>query len=317
MNRLFYKFAVLVAISLLLCACGQKSPGLQEGAASPDKILFDNGMKFLKKARFTRARLTFQTLINTYPESEYTPVAFLAIADSYYDEGGVKNLLQAENQYKDFIIFYPTHDMADDVYMKTAAINFRLMKSPDRDPTYGRKAESSLSKFLEDYPSSELVPTAREVLVEVRENLALGTHSVGMFYFKRGVYSASESRLKEVLEVYPDFSRSDQTLFTLGKTLERLGRIEEASVYYVRLAAGYPFSDYFDSAKQKLTLLEKPVPPVDEVAAARNKGNRNNDEFSIFDPLRSVVSALKGRQDPYKTAKKRAKKSQEERLGQE
>ena len=36
-----------------------------------------------------------QTLINTYPDSEYLAKAKLAIADSYYKEGGTANMTQA------------------------------------------------------------------------------------------------------------------------------------------------------------------------------------------------------------------------------
>ena len=40
----------------------------------------------------TSRRLTLQTLINTYPDSEYLAKAKLAIADSYYKEGGTAGL---------------------------------------------------------------------------------------------------------------------------------------------------------------------------------------------------------------------------------
>jgi outer membrane protein assembly factor BamD len=273
-------------------------------------------MKFLDKGNYIKARLAFQTLINTYPESEYAPSAFLTIADSFYMEGGKSNLLQAESQYKDFIIFYPTHEMADDAQMKTAAINVRLMKPSDRDPTYARKAERELEKFLGDFPDSELAPTAEEFLREVQETLAAGAHDVGLFYFSKKSHLASESRFKEVLEKYPKFSRLDSTLFGLGQSLEKLGRIEEASVYYTRVAAEYPFSDHFDSAKDKLALLEKPIPEVDAEAAASNEVNRRNDSFSILDPVRSVWSVFTGPEDAYEVARRRAeeRKAREKQL---
>lgn len=304
--RFLSKACLLGLATLLLAGCGQKSAGLQEGAVPPDRTLFENGMKFLEKNHFIKARLAFQTLINTYPDSEYTPAAFLSIADSYYEEGGMQNLLQAEAQYKDFIIFYPTHEMADDAQMKIAAINVKLMKPYDRDSTYARKAEIELKKFLENFPDSELAPTAEEFLREVEQNRAQEGHTIGLFYFGRKSFLAAESRFKEILEKYPAFSELDGTLFRLGESLERLGRIEEASVYYSRVAAEYPFSSYFESAKEKLVLLEKPVPPVDTVAAARNEANRRTDSFSIWDPVRSVWSIFSGQEDPYEVAKRRA-----------
>jgi len=148
MKRILW-VGVLILSAFLFAGCGQKSAGLQEGAAAPDTQLFENGMDYLSKSQFIKARLAFQTLINTYPESEFTPSSFLAIADSFYEQGGMENLLQAEAQYKDFMIFYPTHEMADDAQLKIAAINYKLMGPYDRDPTHMRKGASSLSgKFL-------------------------------------------------------------------------------------------------------------------------------------------------------------------------
>jgi len=79
---------------------------------------------------------------------------------------------------------------------------------------------------------------------------------------------------KPLLESYPDFSQLDRTLFRLSQSLENLGRIEEASVYYSRVVSEYPFSRFAGAAEQRLILLEKPVPPVDPVAAARNESER-------------------------------------------
>src|ERR1700739_1398261 len=56
------------------------------------KALYYRAMKDLKKGRHEIGRLTLQTLINTYPDSEFLADAKLAIADSYYREGGSANL---------------------------------------------------------------------------------------------------------------------------------------------------------------------------------------------------------------------------------
>ena len=304
--RELIKISLLLSGVLLLWACGQKSVGLQEGAAAPDTQLFENGMTYLDKSQYIKARLSFQTLINTYPDSEFTPASFLGIADSYYEEGGSQNLLQAEAQYKDFLIFYPTHEMADDAQLKIAAINYKMMKPYDRDPTYARKAEVEFKRFLEDYPDSELAPTAREALREVEETLARRDHEIAEFYYKRKAWVAAENRYQEVIEKYPDFSRMDETLFRLARATEEAGRIGEAVAYYDRVAAEYPFSKFFEEARERLILLEMEVPAVDEQAAARHSANRREESFSVLDPMRSVFQVFTGRPDIYEIARQRA-----------
>src|SRR5580658_750525 len=54
----------------------------------PDKELYDKAMAALKKGHYDVCRLDLQTLLNTYPDSEYQMRAKLAIGDSWFKEGG-------------------------------------------------------------------------------------------------------------------------------------------------------------------------------------------------------------------------------------
>src|SRR6202161_3294386 len=60
-----------------------------------DKILFDRAIKNIEHGDYEAARLTLNTLINTYDTSEYLAKAKLAIADSWFREGGSHGLAQA------------------------------------------------------------------------------------------------------------------------------------------------------------------------------------------------------------------------------
>src|SRR4051812_38355309 len=103
---------VWVALLFLsLWGCGGKknvevtvpSSGIRE----PDRVLYDQAIKDLKKSRYNVSRLTLQTLINTYPDSELLAPAKYALAESFYREGTTSNLNQAEIEFKDFITFFP------------------------------------------------------------------------------------------------------------------------------------------------------------------------------------------------------------------
>src|SRR5260370_28769292 len=78
-----------------------------DNTAEPDKILYNRAVADIKHGRQEVGRLGLQTLINTYPDSEYLAKAKLGIADSYYKESGTANMAQAIQGYKDFIIFFP------------------------------------------------------------------------------------------------------------------------------------------------------------------------------------------------------------------
>ena len=69
----------------------EAAPAATDSSVSPDKVLYERALVDIKKGRHEVGRLNLQTLINTYPDSEYLAKAKLAIADSYYKEGGTAN----------------------------------------------------------------------------------------------------------------------------------------------------------------------------------------------------------------------------------
>src|ERR1700739_2546453 len=99
----------------------------------PDKVLFDRAIKNIEHGNYLTARLTLNTLINTYDTSEYLAKANLAIADSWFREGDSHGLAQAEIAYKDFILFYPNMEEAAESQSKVCDIHIKQMSKADRD----------------------------------------------------------------------------------------------------------------------------------------------------------------------------------------
>src|SRR5213592_3205816 len=101
----------------------------EDNSAAPDKILYDRAIVDIKKGRHEVGRLNMQTLINTYPDSEYLAKAKLAIADSYYKEGGTAGLAQAIQGYKDFGIFFPFLPEASYAQLQVANSHYQQIAS--------------------------------------------------------------------------------------------------------------------------------------------------------------------------------------------
>ena len=131
---------VLSCVALLSsCAFHRKKyeNPITKNTLQPDKVLFDRAIGDIEHGRYEVARLTLNTLINTYDTSEYMAKAKLAIADSWYREGGAHGLAQAEAEYKDFILFYPTMEEAAESQWKVCQIHYKQMEKADRDQHAG------------------------------------------------------------------------------------------------------------------------------------------------------------------------------------
>jgi outer membrane protein assembly factor BamD len=283
--------AILLAFS---AACTNKkvsNPLANVGSKQPDKVLFDRSMDALKHNRFDVARMTLQTLINTYPDSEYIARAKLAVADSWYAEGGTAALQQAEAEYKDFKTFFPNMPEAAEAQLKVANIHYQQMEKPDRDYTHAMRAEQEYRSLLQEYPDSKLVPQAKERLREVQEVLAQREFNIGRFYYLRQAYPAAIARLRTMVDRYPLYSGADEALYLLGQSYEgeidllrRRPNVQEvdksrmietltksASDAYTRIIKRYPAQDRALDAKARLEALHQPVPRPTRAAMELNK----------------------------------------------
>src|SRR5215470_113068 len=214
---------VLVLVLALAVGCTNKkvnNPLANVGSKQPDKVLFDRAMDAMKHNRFDVARMTLQTLINTYPDSEYIARAKLAVADSWYAEGGTAALSQAEAEYKDFKTFFPNMPEAAEAQYKVANIHYQQMEKPDRDYTHALRAEQEYRAMIQEYPDSKLVPQAKARLREVEEVLAQREFNIGRFYYLRSAYPAAIARLRTLVDRYPLYSGADEALYLLGQSYE-------------------------------------------------------------------------------------------------
>src|SRR4051794_36577423 len=95
-----YRFAAgaaLLGLALGTTGCFKRAKyenPITQDTQQPDKILFDKAIRDIEKGRYEVARLTLNTLVNTYDTSEFLAKAKLAIADSWYREGGSHGMAQ-------------------------------------------------------------------------------------------------------------------------------------------------------------------------------------------------------------------------------
>jgi outer membrane protein assembly factor BamD len=293
MRRSFLVLFLGLLLALTVACTNKKSanPLANVGSKQPDKVLFDRAMDAMKHNRFDVTRMTLQTLINTYPDSEYIARAKLAVADSWYAEGGTTAMAQAEIEYKDFRTFFPNMPEAAEAQLKVANIHYQEMEKPDRDFTHATRAEEEYRALIQEYPDSKLVPLAKQRLREVQEVLADREYGIGRFYFLRNSFPAAIARLQTLVDRYPLYSGADQALFLIGQSYEgqiellrknpRLNEVmkskviegltKEAADAYDRIIKRYPAMDRAIDAKARLEALHQPVPRPTRAALELNK----------------------------------------------
>ncbi len=260
-----------------------------------DRELFIEATRNVRKNRYDVGRLLFQTIITTYPDSSYLPMAKLAVADSFYLEGSTSALIQATASYQDWLTFFPTHPLADRVLLKIAESQMRRIGLPDRDSTSAKIAEQRLKALLQQYPNSLLRQEAVSRLKEVQDNLGLHNLIIANYYYKQSVdykkggLKGAQSRYNEILEKYPDFSFMDEALYKLAVTYLIEEETDQAARFFQKIVSDYPNSEWVKKSKEQLELIGASIPepnpermnvlPPEDVSFFRNF---RNELFGIY-----------------------------------
>jgi outer membrane protein assembly factor BamD len=326
MNLLSKKIAVLVLAFLVLGAASlearEKKPKKKKNqdlsanplagvnSKQPDKELFDKAMLAMKKGRFDVCRLDLQTMLNTYPDSEYRMRAKLAVGDSWFKEGGAAALTQAEAEYKDFITFFPNAPEAAEAQMKVADIYYDQMEKPDRDYVNAQRAEQEYRNMINSFPDSTLVPRAKQKLRDVEEVMGERETQVGLYYESRENFVAAIARLQTVVDTYPLYSKSDLALLSIGdayagearsiqlaprlpgaiKERMRSVYLDRAAAAYAKVITRYPMAPRVEDARDRLVAMNRPVPePTQDAVAESDAEERSRAPVHITDKTFAIV----------------------------
>ena len=286
------------------------NPLANVNSQQPDKELYDKAMVAMKKGRYDVARLDLQTMLNTYPESEYAMRAKLAVGDTWYKEGGSAALTQAEAEYEDFITFFPDAPEAAEAKMKVADIYYQQMEKPDRDPVNAEQAEREYREMINMFPDSSLVPQAKQKLRDVQEVLAEREAQIGFYYQSRENYSAAIARLQTVADTYPLYSKSDQVWIALGDCYagqahnvqiaprlpgavrERLMAMydDKAAQAYAKVITRYPMYPHVEDARDRLVAMNRAVPePTEAEIAESDAEERSHQPLHFTDTVMGMI----------------------------
>ena len=296
-------------------------PLVGKDADLPDKQLYDKAIAQTKSGHFDVARLDLNTLLSTYPESQYEMRAKLAIADAWYREGGSAALAQAEQEYKDFITFFPNAPEAAEAQMRVGDIYFKQMDVPDRDYTKAEHAEEEYRTMLKQYPDApkEILAQAQQKLRDVQEVLAQREADIGAFYSTHENWPAALARYQTVKETYPQYSHMDDVLIGIGDAYEAEAKIARAAAacsaavvrgclpeatkaaveqeYDGKAAAAYrevvlkhAAAPHAEFAKERLAAMNLPIPqPTPEEVAASDALEGSRAQYTMQKRMELLV----------------------------
>ena len=252
---------ITVALVLLMAACN-RGPRQIRPTVDPELFkltkeqIYQRAEDLFAKKKYARARTYYSYVYENHPNDPLGRRSLLRIADTYFLQGDPVNLVEAQYKYRDFINRYPGSENADYALLQIAMVPFKQMEKPDRDQQKTREAVEKFNDMIRSYPRSPLRAEAEKRLQDAQDRLARHEHLVARFYIKRRSWLAAVNRLNAMIDSYPNYKDRAGTFFDLGTALAHLGRNGEARLYFERVIAEFPDSDYAERAKRRLDQIK-------------------------------------------------------------
>lgn len=236
-----YSFLILIAFSA--CKSYNVKPNL------PAQERFELAMKMFKNEDYFDAKNQFKILILNNPALSFIDDAQYYLAESHFH---LKEFILAADEYNRLIRLYPQSEWVDDAQFKIALSDYKLSPKASLDQKYTHLAVEHFQRFLEDFPSSDLVPEAEKLLKECRTKLAKKEFKSGELYRKLHDCEAALVYFNSVLDNYYDTKYARDALYWKGECLFELNRKDESFGTFTELMQRYPKSKYVGDVRERL-----------------------------------------------------------------
>jgi outer membrane protein assembly factor BamD len=191
---------VLFAVLLLsLAAC---HPDFKVATYTTNEALYRAGLEEFNHHRWENATTAFEKLTTDLPARDtLLPRShwYLARAHQERDEW-----VLAGTSFTHLVESFPDDTLADDAALEAARSYRKLWRRPALDPTYGESAEASYETLIGLFPTSPLIPVAKQELAALQEMFAQKSYLSGMYYLRRKAHDSAIIYFKDVVAKYPE-----------------------------------------------------------------------------------------------------------------
>ena len=229
-KKLVYWLLLLISFS---AACN--SYDIRPDMTSEER--FQLAKKMYEKKDYLQAKTQLKILTLNSPGLPFIDEAQFLLAESHYQ---LKEFILAADEYQRLTRFYPRSQWVDDAQFKIALSSYQLSPKPSLDPKYTVQAVQQFQRFIEDYPSSDLIPQAERLLQECRAKLAQKEYKAGELYRKMHSYGSALVYFDSVLDTYYDTEFAKRALYWKGECLFKLARYSESLNAFSTYVDSYP-----------------------------------------------------------------------------
>ena len=251
MKSRFLTLACFVLVAL--CSCNEFDRILK---STDNEMKYEVAMDYYDRKDYNHALQLFDLLQNSFRSTPKGEAITFRTAMCYYLTNDYEI---AAYYFNKFVNNYPfSKDAQTAAYMNAYCGYMTSPKSSlDQQNTY--KAISHLESFIENYPQSDSIARAKELLDDLNSKLEEKDYNICVLYYRMENYNAAITCFENLLKNYPNTKHREEILSNMAKTYydyaensvpeKQKERYEACIERYNTLTYLYPDSPYLKEAE--------------------------------------------------------------------
>jgi outer membrane protein assembly factor BamD len=198
--------AALIAILVSLCVTScSKFAKVQKSNDYEYKLRMAEKYYIAKKYNY--AQQLYEELFPIFKgDVKFEDIFYKYAYCSYY----LRDWLQAENLFKQFVEVFPTSPRAEEMEYMRAYTFYRQSPKQELDQTNTMKSIGLLQTFISSHPGSPRIAEATKIIDQSRAKLEVKEFRNAELYYNLGHYRAAAIAFSSLMENFPDSQKSDE-----------------------------------------------------------------------------------------------------------
>lgn len=234
-----------LTVMMVLAGCAGKVSMTDLGP----RALFERGLEKYNDNDFLDAIEYFQSIVYNFPGESIVDTAQYYLGLSYFSN---EDYLVAQVEFNRLVMNYPSSPyFVNALFMR--AVSF-YESTPDHyglDQSELETAIKQLQDFIIDYPESDLVDEAEQILAEARSRLAHKYYEAGKVYEHIHAYNAAKKYFQKVVDDYTDSQWATRAAYQLARMEFKQKNYDQASQRFENFASVYPNHEWADEARNR------------------------------------------------------------------
>lgn len=245
-------FIVFVLFSFTIISCGDYQKLLK---STDNEVKYEKAIEYYEEGDYYKSLMLLEQLNTIYRGTEKAEKLNYYLAYCYYEQG---DYLMASYYFKNYARSFPNTDRAEECLFLNAYCYYKSSAKYSLDQSNTREAMKEFQLFINQYPDSERVEKANNLIDELRAKLEYKNFEIAMLYFKMRNYEAAITTFENILKDFPDSEHQEEIIYyTLESYFnyalnsiqgKKKDRFDKAMESYNVLVMKFPESEFIEDA---------------------------------------------------------------------